>query len=325
MSKEAKRIAIIDLCRPSDIHQTQLQAAAIRKQQTYQPLVEGLSYYTEQGWVVHVFPWIVGIRGMIDSSHVQSVLKFLDIQQKHWQIAIEQTALASVRAFHFLHKVRFGGPLDRVQLDTDHSSAEADNVGTTVTKRKYQTASDHFGGDDSDSDSHEQVRLQKETRQLRKPRHAPFPIQVLASADLEALAPELPTRQTSNPVHDASPTRSLCRKRALHGLVERRYTVKRKIQTPAATWKRALEVQSDPSKTRGNCRPKRKRWNSSISTTLRSPDNLDYQPTKRHRQGIYRGEDKIWTRLNQLDPRKQRSSYTRFRHNAITSNAKQSF
>ena len=176
VSKEAKRIAIIDLCRPSDIHQTQLQAAAIRKQQAYQPLVEGLSYYTEQGWVVHVFPLIVGIRGMIDFSHVQSLLKFLDIQRKHWQIAIEQTALASVRAFHFLHKVRFGGPLDRVQLDTYHSSAGVDNVGTTVTKRKYQTASDHFGGDDSDSDSHEQVRLRKETRQLRKPRHAPFPI-----------------------------------------------------------------------------------------------------------------------------------------------------
>jgi hypothetical protein len=63
VSKEAKRIAIIDLCRPSDVHQTQLQAAAIRKQQTYQPLVEGLSYYTEQGWVVHVFPWVVGIWG----------------------------------------------------------------------------------------------------------------------------------------------------------------------------------------------------------------------------------------------------------------------
>jgi hypothetical protein len=39
LSKEAKWIAIIDLCRPSDIHQTQLQAAAIRKQQTYQLLV----------------------------------------------------------------------------------------------------------------------------------------------------------------------------------------------------------------------------------------------------------------------------------------------
>jgi hypothetical protein len=63
VSKEAKKIAVIDLCCPSNIHQTQLQAAAIRKQQAYQPLVEGLSYYTEQGWVVHFFPLIVGILG----------------------------------------------------------------------------------------------------------------------------------------------------------------------------------------------------------------------------------------------------------------------
>ena len=113
MSKEHKRIAIVDLCRPSDVHQPQLLAAAIRKQQVYQPLVEGLSYYTEHGWVVHVFPLIVGIRGMIDSSRVQSLLKFLYIQQRHsgWQVVIDQMALASVRAFHFLHKVRFGGLL----------------------------------------------------------------------------------------------------------------------------------------------------------------------------------------------------------------------
>jgi hypothetical protein len=45
VSKEHKR-AIINLCRPSDIHQTQLQAAAIRKQQAYQSLVEVLTYYT---------------------------------------------------------------------------------------------------------------------------------------------------------------------------------------------------------------------------------------------------------------------------------------
>ncbi len=133
--------------------------------------------------------------------------------------------------------LRGNGALDRVQLDTDHSSAGADNIGTTVTKRKFQTVSEHFGGDDSDSDSHEQVRLQKETRQLRKPRHTPFPIQVLASADLESLAPELLTRQTSNPVHNTSPTRSLSRKRALHDRVEMRCTVKHKIQTPAVNWK----------------------------------------------------------------------------------------
>jgi hypothetical protein len=135
--------------------------------------------------------------------------------------------------------VRFGGPLDRVQLDTDHSSAGEDDVGTTVTKRKYQTTNKHFVGEDSDSDSHEHVRLQKETRQLRKPRHALPPIPVLAAAELEPLAPELLNRQTPNPVHNSSITRSLSRKRALNDRVKTRCTVKCKIQTSAANRKRA--------------------------------------------------------------------------------------
>ena len=83
----------------------------------------------------------------------------------------------------------------------------------------------------------------------------------------------------------------------------------------------SLEVQSDPSKPRGNRKPKRKRWNN--STTAWNTDNLNYQPTKRLRQGTDRDADQLWTRLNQLDPRKQRSSSTRFGHNAIISTAKQ--
>ncbi len=82
MSKQSKRIAIVNLGRPSDIPQAQLLAAAVRKQQAFQPLVDGLSYCTEHGWAVHVFPLIVGIRGVIDSSHVESLLKFLDIPRK---------------------------------------------------------------------------------------------------------------------------------------------------------------------------------------------------------------------------------------------------
>jgi hypothetical protein len=57
ISGELKRIAIPDLCRPSDVLPSQLQVAAKRKQQTYSSLEEPLSYYTEQGWIVHVFPW----------------------------------------------------------------------------------------------------------------------------------------------------------------------------------------------------------------------------------------------------------------------------
>jgi hypothetical protein len=149
VSDEHKKIAIVDLCRPSDVHHAQLLAAAIRKQQVYQPLVEALSHYTDQGWVVHVFPWVVGIRGMIDSSHVESLLKFLGIQQRHWRVAIERTAIASVRAFHFLHKVRFGGPI-RPDLDPDdNSNTSDDDVSVVTTKRKYRV---HPTPEDSDSE-----------------------------------------------------------------------------------------------------------------------------------------------------------------------------
>ncbi len=73
------------------MYPAQLLAAAMRKQQTYLPLLEALSYYSEQGWIIHVFPWVVGIRGMIDPLHVQSLLKFAEIQQKHWKTAVERT------------------------------------------------------------------------------------------------------------------------------------------------------------------------------------------------------------------------------------------
>jgi hypothetical protein len=43
--------------------------------------------------------------------------------------------------------------------------------------------------------------------------------------------------------------------------------VKRKIQTPAANWKRALEVQSDPSKTRGSSRPVDRNGSGGIALT----------------------------------------------------------
>ena len=59
ISSEGKKIAIVDLNSPSDVHPAQLLAAAVRKQQTYSCLEEALSSYIDQGWVVHVFPWVV--------------------------------------------------------------------------------------------------------------------------------------------------------------------------------------------------------------------------------------------------------------------------
>jgi ribonuclease HI len=109
VSAAKKRIALVDLCRPADDHPQQLVAAGIRKQQRYGPLVEALSHYSDNGWLIHVFPWVVGIRGMIDPRLIGALLGFLNVPQKHWRPAVERTALASVQALHFLHRVRFGG------------------------------------------------------------------------------------------------------------------------------------------------------------------------------------------------------------------------
>jgi hypothetical protein len=80
ISKHHQWIAIVDLCHPSDVHAAQLLAAAMRKQQTYGPLQEALGQYTEHGWAVHVFPCLVGLRGLIDPFHIESNLRFMMFQ-----------------------------------------------------------------------------------------------------------------------------------------------------------------------------------------------------------------------------------------------------
>jgi hypothetical protein len=78
VSHELKKIAIVDLCRPSDVHPEQLKAAAIRKQEGYAALVSALCHYIAEGWTVQVFPCVVGIRGLIDPSLIVSLLTFLE-------------------------------------------------------------------------------------------------------------------------------------------------------------------------------------------------------------------------------------------------------
>ncbi len=151
VSHELRRIAILDLCRPSDVLPSQLLMAANRKQHAYEPVKEALSSYTDQGWIIHIFPWAVGIRGMIDPRHVESLLKFLGIQRKHWQVAVERSVLASVRAFHFLHTVRFGGRPEamRTAFDPEDSDSEQENSEENVIpKRKV---SSHLARTDLDN------------------------------------------------------------------------------------------------------------------------------------------------------------------------------
>jgi hypothetical protein len=109
ISQVHKPIAIIDPCHSSDLHREQLHAAALRKQERYSPLIYALDYCISQGWIIHVFPLVAGIRGLIHLPHIHALLNFLDTPQKHWSTTIASTVLASVKALYFLHRVRFGG------------------------------------------------------------------------------------------------------------------------------------------------------------------------------------------------------------------------
>ncbi len=76
---------------------------------------------------------------MIDSVHVVSLLKILGIQRKYWRVVVELSVLASARAFHVLHTVRFGGHSDvtLTAFDPENSDSERDDSeDSTVIKRK---------------------------------------------------------------------------------------------------------------------------------------------------------------------------------------------
>ena len=153
ISCDHKCIAIIDLCRPSDVHEDQLEVAATLKQDGYNPLIRALDFYTTQGWIVHVFPWVVGIRGLLHPSHICALLQFLEVPHKHWLSAVEGTVLASVNAFHFLHRVRFGGlpmgapigtGLDQADSGEDTSDLDASRMIRSRCKRRSSRG--HDGG-----------------------------------------------------------------------------------------------------------------------------------------------------------------------------------
>ncbi len=105
-----KRIAITDLCRPSDIHKEQRHAAAL--------------------------------------PHTHALLKFLDASRKYWSttLAVHSTVLASIKALYFLHRVRFGGLPARGLLEDGLSEPPAKTGDTdTSDDENPHSAPEHWG------------------------------------------------------------------------------------------------------------------------------------------------------------------------------------
>ena len=90
-----KRIGIVEFSRPADTSSEQLTVAYTRKKEKYHPVQTALQHYLDAGWQVEILPWIVGIRGLIQASHIQEALTFFEIPQSKLPAAVERTITSS--------------------------------------------------------------------------------------------------------------------------------------------------------------------------------------------------------------------------------------
>jgi hypothetical protein len=117
ISWKRKRIAVLELTRPSDMLTVQLDEAYRRKKRKYCPIKAALHYYIREGWTIEILPWVIGIRGLADTAHLQTALSFLDIPKQKWAAIIEDSVLASVRALAYMHRIRYSGSNRKPAMD----------------------------------------------------------------------------------------------------------------------------------------------------------------------------------------------------------------
>ena len=142
VSQEHKRIAVLELTRPSDMTSAQLEAAYNTEKVKYTPIIAALQHYSSSGWRIEVLPWVIGIRGLADPKHLHDALSFLDIPKQEWANIIEDSVLASVRALAYMHRVRHSA------ANAQRDSSIQPNPSTISTKRgrkRQRFASDNMG------------------------------------------------------------------------------------------------------------------------------------------------------------------------------------
>jgi hypothetical protein len=143
VSYTRRKIAIMDVIRPSDIRRERLQTAHLDKLRTYEPLCQALSVYADSNWEVQVLPWVVGTRGLVQYRALASALEFLEAPRCTWKQVIESTVQAAVAALVFMHRVRFSQSL------LNHTSVpKLDEVLLRRgTKRKASSTGGEFAAD----------------------------------------------------------------------------------------------------------------------------------------------------------------------------------
>lgn len=312
VSEYSKRIAIVDLSRPADVHPGQLAAAGARKQQKYSPLVSALEHYSENGWIVHVFPWVVGIRGLLDPVHVASLLEFLDVPKQRWQSAIERSVLASVQALYYLHQVRFGGLQrdtgpDRVLQDSDSDDEDIDSLPIDRVRKRPQEHCLWPEGSDSTTDP----EVDPEKEGCTRPRATAKRQRRLDSAMPHDHIP------TSTVQHRAFPQRSRPSPRV--GAPTR--TARRGTTTPSMRWRRVKVSETaglrpnvdsssgaaDPGGTRHRKDPHKRTRDSCSHMIYDTDDPAARQPKRRRSQTDVR-EETLWIRWRAVAGERRRRS-----------------
>jgi hypothetical protein len=104
-----RKVAVVEVSRPMDRSSEQLTAAAVQHTR------EDVHLCTTHGGAAGLsrrrvtsgdLPWVIGVRGFLDSESIRCCLEFLELPLQSWWQIIKDTAKESVTAFYSLHHVR---------------------------------------------------------------------------------------------------------------------------------------------------------------------------------------------------------------------------
>ena len=87
-----------------------------------------------------VLPWVVGVRGVLDTEGIQRAMEFLEIPESKRGTLLRKTASASVEALVYMHKVRTSGATRASRHAADVQSGGSEG-GRRLKRRREDNAS----------------------------------------------------------------------------------------------------------------------------------------------------------------------------------------
>jgi hypothetical protein len=89
---------------------------------------------------VVVLPWVVGVRGVTDARGIRAAMEFLGIPSSQWSAILRRSAVASVEALEYLHKLR-NSPQQFIPPELERepaTSGKRQRAGTMCTLERWK-------------------------------------------------------------------------------------------------------------------------------------------------------------------------------------------